>query len=174
MMAEGKKMSRRDWFRLVPRRTESETLEGAAPSETARAAVTSMGTSPHGLQTIPHPENHDGMDLAKLPPMREALLTEEQIRQLFADIETLATDVLLMQRLAGSARALASTVSTAELLRTALESLLSGATPRLQIRYHWQAFHWIDTLQRHDAGIRLIRIAHDLNSLASRPAAIGP
>ena len=172
MMAESKKMSRRDWFRLVPGRPESETLESNAPSETVRAAAPPMGASPHALKTIPHPENHDGMDLAKLPPMREALLSEEQVRQLFADIETLATDVLLMQRLAGSARALASLASTAEQLRNAQQSLLSGTIPRVQIRYHWQAFHWIDTLERHDAGIRLVRIAHDLDSLGSRPTAI--
>lgn len=171
-MAEGKKMSRRDWFRLSPSRPESEALEGNAPSKTGSAAAPSMGASPHGLQTIPHPENHDGMDLAELPPMREALLTEEQVRQLFADIETLATDVLLMQRLAGSARALSAVASTAEQLRTACQSLLSGTIPRVQIRYHWQAVHWIDTLECHDAGIRLVRIAHNLDSLARRPAAM--
>jgi hypothetical protein len=135
-MAEGKKMSRRDWFRLVPRRSESETLEGDAPSEAVRAAA-SMGASSRGLQSIPHPENHDGMDLAELPPMSEAFLSNEQVQQLFADIETLATDILLMQ-----------------------------------IRYRWQSSHWIDTLERRDAGIRLVRITHNLASLAKRPAAM--
>ena len=171
-MAEGKKISRRDWFRLIPRRSESETPEGNVASETTSAATASMGASSRGLQSIPHPENHDGLDLAELPPMREAFLSEEQVRQLFADIETLATDILLMQRAVGSARASASLASTAEQLRTAQQSLLSGAIPRVQIRYRWQSSHWIDTLERRDAGIRLVRIVHALTANAIRPPAI--
>jgi hypothetical protein len=169
-MAEGNKMSRRDWFRLVPRRPESETPDNASRNA-ERVAAPTMGASTHGLKTIPHPENHDGMDLAELPPMREAFLSEDQVRQLFDDIESLATEVLLMQRPVGSVRALGS-ASTAEQLRTALQSLLSGTVPRVQIRYHWQSSHWIDTLERHEAGIRLVRIAHDLASFAARPAAM--
>lgn len=157
-MSNSNTMSRRDWFRLLPRHTESQTEIVAC--ETVGTATHSMGTAPHGLQAIPHPENHDGMNLAELPPMREAVLSHEQVQQLFADIETLAGDVLLMQRLTGSARATASTISTAEQLRSAQQSLLSGAIPRVQIRYHWNASNWIDTLERRDAGVRLVRIAH--------------
>jgi len=163
-MANASKMSRRDWFRLRPRPTESDTLTDVAanalPVEPPVAAEHSMGEAPHGLQPISHPENHGGMNLTELPPMREALLSEEQVRQLFSDIESLATDVLLMQRSARSQRATASKATTAEQLRAAQESLLSGAVPRVQIRYHWQAANWIDTLECRDNGIRLIRITH--------------
>ena len=99
--------------------------------------------------------------------MREAILSEEQVRQLFTDIETLASDILLMQRVVGSARATASSASTTDQLFTAQQSLFSGAIPRVQIRYHWQASHWIDTMERRDAGIRLVRIAHDYSETDS-------
>ena len=142
-MADGNKMSRRDWFRLRPRRPESDTPIDVTASETSSeppiASEHSMGEAPHGLQPIAHPENHDGMNLSELPPMREALLSEDQVRQLFSDIEALASDVLLMQRSARSQRATASKATTAEQLRAAQETLLSGTVPRVQVRYHWQA-----------------------------------
>ena len=129
-----------------------------------------MGEAPNGLQPIAHPENHDGMNLSELPPMREALLSEEQVRQLFSDIKVLASDILLMQRSARSQRATASKTTTAEQLRAAQETLLSGTVPRVQIRYQWQAANWIDTLERRDNGVRLIRITHDPAAFASRPS----
>lgn len=129
-----------------------------------------MGEAPTGLQAIAHPENHGGMNLAELPPMREALLSEDQVRQLFSDIEALATDVLLMQRSARAPRATASKATTAEQLRTVQDAILSGTVPRVQIRYHWQAANWIDTLERRDDGIRLIRITHDPAAVAIRAA----
>lgn len=167
-MPDSHSLSRRDWFRLLPRGAESATATQTAASEPVPAAAHSMGPSPHGLQAIPPPQNHDGMNLADLPPMREAFLSEEQVRQLFADIEALASDILLMQRLAGSTRATASSASTAEQLGTARRSLLAGAIARVQIRYRWQDTHWIDTLERRDSGIRLVRVAHDLAALPRR------
>ena len=167
-MSDSNKMSRRDWFRLLPCRSEAETPSDIEACETVNPAARSMGASPHSLQTIPHPENHHGMNMAELPPMREAILSEEQVRQLFTDIETLASDILLMQRVVGSARATASSASTTDQLFTAQQSLFSGAIPRVQIRYHWQASHWIDTMERRDAGIRLVRIAHDYSGTDSK------
>jgi len=158
------KMSRRDWFRLRPRAAETASqpaiTETVPQTEAVAPTVNTMGETPHCLQPIAHPENHDGMNLADLPPMREALLSEEQVRQLFNDIESLGSDILLMQRSARSRRASPTTATTAEQLRTAQETLLSGSVPRVQIRYHWEAANWIDTLERKDDGVRLIRIAH--------------
>ncbi len=175
-MADGNKVSRREWFRLRPSRSEADkpadiTASGA-PCETLSATEHSMGESPHGLQPIAHPENHGSMNLSELPPMREALLSEEQVRELFADIEALASDVLLLQRSARSLRATAtaSKATIAEQLRIAQETFLSGTVPRLQIRYHWQSANWIDTLERGDNGVRLIRITHDPEAFASRPS----
>ena len=162
-MSDDNKMSRRDWFRLRPRHTESND---AASGGTVNVGGQSMGEAPDVLQTVAHPVNHDGMDLAELPPMREALLSEEQVRQLFSDIDSLASDILLMQRSARSQRATASKATTAEQLRTAQESLLSGNVPRVQIRYHWQEANWIDTLEARDDGVRLVRISHNKPTLS--------
>ncbi len=151
-MANDNKMSRRDWFRLRPYR--------AAPEKIADRNEHSMGDQSHNLQPVPQPVNHDGMDLSELPPMREAFLSEEQVRQLFNDIEILASDILLMQRTPGSQRAIASRATIAAQLHQALESLLSGTIPRIQIRYHWQQMNWIDTLEHGEDSVRLIRIAH--------------
>jgi hypothetical protein len=160
-MSDSHRMSRRDWFRLLPQRSETAT-PATGPAISPEAAVApAMGTAPHGLQAIPHPQNHDGMNLADLPPLREAVLSEEQVRQLFADIEAFASEILLMQRLAGSARATPSATSATEQLGTAQQRLLAGAIARVQIRYRWDDSHWIDTLERRDSGIRLVRIAHD-------------
>lgn len=158
-MSESHRMSRRDWFRLRPRSAATEAADTRA-SDRQDATVPLIGTQSHGLQAIPHPQNHDGMNLADLPPMREAFLCEEQVRQLFADIEAFASEILLMQRLACSVRASASAMSAAEQLGTAQQSLLAGAISRVQIRYRWDDSQWIDTLERRDSGIRLVRIAH--------------
>lgn len=167
-MSDSHRMSRRDWFRLLPQRSEP-TKPAAGPANSPEAAVApAMGTTPHGLQAIPHPQNHDGMNLEDLPPMREAFLSEEQVRQLFADIEAFASEITLMQRLPGSARATPSATSVTEQLGTAQQRLLVGAIARVQIRYRWDDRHWIDTLERRDSGIRLVRIAHDPAAIPRR------
>jgi hypothetical protein len=73
-----------------------------------------------------------------------------------------------MQRLAGSAHATASSTSSTEQLRMAQQSLLTGAIARIQIRYRWEDCHWIDTLERHDSDVRLVRIAHNFAALSRR------
>ncbi len=152
-MTESNKMTRREWFRLRPQRTESENAGNRQDHL--------VGEESRALQPIEEPVNHDGMDLSELPPMREASLSEEEVRQLFSDIQALGEDILLMQRSARSQRASASRATTADQLRTALETLLSGAVPRVQIRYKWEDSNWIDTLERREADVRLIRIAHN-------------
>lgn len=159
-MTDSPKLSRRDWFRL---RTNAPSDQ---PTQATRTRATgtepnSMGETQNGLQSIALPENHDGLDLSTLPPMREALLSPDQVRQLFADIEQLATDVLLMQRASSrGARATASKATSAAELSTAKEAVLSGSVTRLQIRYRWQDAAWIDTLEFRPDGFRLVRISH--------------
>jgi hypothetical protein len=81
------KVSRRDWFRLkIPHQNQSLGVDEAT------AEVSKQ------LEAIEHPPNHDGLDLNELPPMREALLSEEQLAMLFGDIGKLGTEVQLMQR----------------------------------------------------------------------------
>jgi len=161
-MTDSQKLSRRDWFRLRLRKPLADAATDAAPMDVSRAAQRepSMGQTTVGLQDIPHPENHDGLDLSELPPMREAMLSSDQVAQLFADIEALGTDIVLMQRSTRTARATGSAANSSENVRTARTSLLSGSITRLQIRYRWQDKSWIDTLETTADGYRLIRIAH--------------
>lgn len=153
------KMSRRAWFRLRPP-TQQEPPAPAAAIEPIRDPA--VGQQTIGLAPVEQPPNHDGMDMSELPPMREAILSKEQVDELFADIEGLGTDVLLMQRRTAAARdrATASPANTANNLQIARTSLLSGKIPRVQIRYRWQDSLWIDTLEAKPEGFRIIRIAH--------------
>ena len=130
-MSENTRMSRRDWFRLRPQSPEAKT-----PSESTSAVDHKpvMGQSQKALQPVAYPENHGGVNLTELPPMCEGLLSEEQVRQLFSDIELLASEVLLMQRLPNAQRASTPGLSTPEQLRAAQINLLSGPIPRVQIR----------------------------------------
>ena len=160
-MSENVRMSRRDWFRLRPQRSEVETPLDSTPVVDRKPV---MGQSQEALLPVAFPENHGGVNLTELPPMCEGLLSEEQVRQLFSDIESLASAVLLMQRLPNAQRATTPGLSTPEQLRAAETTLLSGAIPRVQIRYHWEAVNWIDTLERRESGIRLVRIKHTLTS----------
>lgn len=150
-MNESAKMSRRDWFRL--RRPDKDHGENLATEK-------SSALSSSGLKPIAHPPNHDGLDLTELPPMREAILSREQVADLFSDVGKLATDVLLMRRGSDSMRATVTKANTEEQLELAKAALLSGAVSRVQVRYSWQASQWIDTLQVQDGGYRLVRIMH--------------
>ncbi len=150
-MSDSARLSRRDWFRLrVPNLNP--------PSADERRAT--VGEQAVGLNPVAHPPNHDGMNLADLPPMREAMLSAEQVTEVFSDIEQLATDVMLMQRSSRSASTSVSKADTSRSLQVALTSLLLGAIPRVQLRYQWQGALWIDTLEGKPSGYRLVRITH--------------
>jgi hypothetical protein len=155
-MSEPPKMSLRDWFRLRPSDAKQRSKSANQSSEN------SIGQEARGLEPIAHPENHDGMDLSQLPPMREAVLTADDVLQLFADIEAHGTDVLLMQRASRTANATASRVQSSESLNVAKKALLSGEARRLQIRYRWENASWIDTLETRPDGYRLVRITHQM------------
>ncbi len=160
-MSESKKMSRRDWFRLRIPKPKQEPKREPSQESTRQAP---MGQTAPGLQPIEHPVNHDMMDLSQLPPMREALLTREDVNDLFADISLLGTDILLMQRSARASRTAQATASRAtskEQLTSAREALLSGTIARIQIRYRWENASWIDTLETRQDGFRLVRISHE-------------
>lgn len=143
--------TRRDWFRL--RRPHQNRLLGQPD-----AAASS--TRPTALKPVDLPPNHDGMDMSQLPPMREALLSADQVHDLMVDVKQLGTDIQLMQRQAGANRATVSDADTPERLDLAGTALLSGRVPRLQVRYRWQDTLWIDTLTTQPDGYALIRIAH--------------
>lgn len=169
-MTTDPKMSRREWFRLASPRTETtnKTTTNKTNTDKTNRPNPAVGDTSPALQDVAHPVNHDGMDLSELPPMREALLSESEVRELFSDISALGSNILLMQRSARSARATAAKATSVEQLRTAETSLLAGTIPRVQIRYHWQQQNWIDTLERREDGFRLIRIAHNVSTRNSR------
>lgn len=158
-MSDATKMSRRAWFRLRPPEPETEP-QPTPESLPEKARTAAVGQTAVGLLDIAHPPNHDGMDLSELPPMREALLSAEQVSELFSDIEQLGTDILLMQRSSRDARADVTNADTAKNLQIARAALLTGTLARIQIRYRWQDTLWIDTLETKPDGYRIIRIAH--------------
>lgn len=159
-MTDTGKISRRDWFRLQLPKSHSQAEKTQRVQKKQNSSEEAMGQTKPGLKPIAHPVNHDGLDLSELPPMREAILSEEEILQLFADIEAFGSDVLLMQRSTPSARATASRATSSESLQVAQEALISKSLSRLQIRYHWQNTAWIDTLESRPEGFRLVRISH--------------
>ncbi len=162
-MSENVRMSRRDWFRLRPPQPVVETPTTSTSTEDCKPVI---GQSQASLQPVAFPENHGRVNLTELSPMCEGVLSVEQVRQLFSDIESLASKVLLMQRSPNAQRATTPGFSTPEQLRSAETTLLSGATPRIQIRYHWESVNWIDTLESRADGIRLVRIKHTPPSAA--------
>ena len=141
-------MSHREWFRL------------RAPHQNQMLGDSSAVNETETLTPIDHPPNHDGMDPALLPPMREATISSEQLKSLFADISQLASDVMLMQRATSSRRATVSDAVAAKNLEHAQAALLSGSVQRVQIRYRWGNSLWIDTLKSEPGGFHLVRIAH--------------
>lgn len=150
-MSDSETESRRDSFRLRLHRRDAAT---------ASHREASVGEQAVGFNPVAHPPNHDGMNLADLPPMREALLSREQVEEVFSDIEQLATDVLLMQRSSRTAQASVSQADRSHNLQVAKTSLLSGSLARVQIRYRWQGALWIDTLEAKPGGFRIVRITH--------------
>ena len=143
-------ISRREWFRLRTRPTNTDTADLGK----------TVGDQSIGLTPIEHPPNYDGMDLSELPPMREALLTSQQVEDLFTDIAEVATDIMLMQRSGAESRASASKADSSRSLQVARNALLSREISRVQIRYRWQDRLWIDTLESSPPGYRIVRIAH--------------
>ncbi|QDU82341.1 hypothetical protein Pla110_40960 [Polystyrenella longa] len=157
-MTDSPQMSRREWFRLcLPK---EKTPQATSPPTPIAPSDENMGHDTHALREVPPPVNHDGMDLSELPPMREAILDAPQVSQLFADLGAFASDIQLIQRTSATARPSLAKATSVEQLKLALQSLLQQQVQRLQVRYQWQNFHWIDTLESKPEGYRLVRIRH--------------
>ncbi len=161
MSQSEEKMNRRDWFRL--RGANGGTLQqqdATGPDELHESlrSIPDLGAS-SSMQPIALPPNHDGMDLAKLPPMREAQLRLDEVLDLLNDIETHATEIQLLQR----ERSLVSNRvhdNPKKGIELARQALTNASITRLQIRYSWQNALWIDTLEAASMGFRLVRIEH--------------
>lgn len=146
-------LSRRQWFRLrMPH--QNKMLDETGHEQTPDAEQTS------NLQPVTTPPNYAGLDLSELPPMREAVLAQNEVEDLFTDIEQLATEIQLMQRSASTNSDRGQKLDDREKLAEARQALLTGTVLRLQIRYRWQDSLWIDTLKRSSEGFHIVRIRH--------------
>ena len=161
MSPSEEKMNRRDWFRLKGANGETLQQEGTSGRDESHESLRSnpdLGAS-SSMQPIALPPNHDGMDLAKLPSMREAQLRLDEVLELLNDIETHATEIQLLQR----ERSLVSNRvhdNPKKGMELARQALTNASVTRLQIRYSWQNALWIDTLETTSMGFRLVRIEH--------------
>jgi hypothetical protein len=147
------KISRRDWFRLNKAPLKQSTIPSAQTKQTT--------VSQNGLKPVTAPINHIGLDLSQLPPMTEAELVAEQVDDLISDIRQCADQVTLMHR-GISELVSGETRSAADQLLLARNELRTGRLSRIQIRYHWDGFRWIDTIEAQHGRFRLVRIRHDL------------
>lgn len=109
-----------------------------------------MPSAPHDMEGPPIPE------------MREALLTEAEVRLLVADLLSHADAIRTLCK-AGSRRQTPSNVLP---LEVAAEQLLSRSVPAIQIRYRFEGYEWSDTLTTTPSpGLRLIRCRHPAEAL---------
>jgi hypothetical protein len=92
-----------------------------------------------------------------LPPVSEALLDEETLARLFADLE-LAAEVLgvVVRRRAGRLVEAAGDLTLAD----ARALFDAGDADGVQIRYRHDGWEWRDTLMRTAQGVRLVRVRH--------------
>jgi len=141
-----------------PPSDDNATSQAPTPARPAREQ--------NAMEPVASPINHAGMDLSELPHMREAELGRQDITDLFEDLGKLASNVTMRQRLSQPGHSIPDDPQPIhrrpirEQLTTAKQALFSGNINRLQIRYDWDGCHWIDTLERSEAGYRLLRIQH--------------
>jgi hypothetical protein len=92
------------------------------------------------------------------PALHEAVLSAEEVRQLFADLTEHAE--LIEIGLKGETRTHqepAEGLGLAEALAVVEQRAARG----VQIRYRYQGAQWWDTLMIQPGGVRLVRIRHD-------------
>ncbi|MHC4430180.1 MAG: hypothetical protein ACYS0D_16515 [Planctomycetota bacterium] len=92
------------------------------------------------------------------PALHEAVLSAEEVRQLFADLTEHAE--LIEIGLKGETRTHqepAEGLGLAEALAVVEQRAARG----VQIRYRYQGAQWWDTLMIQPEGVRLVRIRHD-------------
>lgn len=155
------KMNRRDWFRLRKPIGEAHLQESGSEQDSFRKLLESnpdLGAT-STMQPIALPPNHDGMDLAKLPPMREAQLSLDDVLALLNDIENHGTEIQLLQRERSRVPKKEPDDPTIA-IELARRGFMNGSIARLQIRYLWQNAFWIDTLETTSNCFRLVRIEH--------------
>ena len=94
------------------------------------------------------------MEQPPLPELLEGLLDDEQLGQVFADLEAGAQVESILAKGSELERARRETPSLAEALRL----LRSGEALGVQIRYQLGDRFWCDTLLREASGVRIVRM----------------
>jgi MauM/NapG family ferredoxin protein len=95
------------------------------------------------------------VDEVELPELREAELDPGGLRALFADLAA-ATEIQEVRlKRASTDRGHAASLSVEE----ALEALLGGSVRGVQVRYHYDAQDWCDTILQTPHGYRVVRLA---------------
>jgi hypothetical protein len=107
----------------------------------------------------PPPPKTDDPTGMQFPEMRQALLTNEDLVALVADLTAFTRIDEVLEKTRGTAQSTAGQVT----LSAACERLVAGHTIGVQIRYYHQDFHWTDTIIAASSGYRLVRIRHDEN-----------
>ncbi len=93
----------------------------------------------------------------RLPDLHQAVLDEDTVDQLFADIAELTEVLEVICKGAPDAYANAGSIS----LDAARSLLRCGTARAVQVRYVHDGRPWCDTLTVTPDGVRLVRIAHD-------------
>ncbi len=94
-----------------------------------------------------------GDQTIQVPPMSDAVLTNEQVTALFRDLEALAT----IHEISVKGRR-STTDSTPQSLGVAQQMLINREVFGIQLRYRHDGQDWCDTLMPVKDGIRLVRI----------------
>jgi hypothetical protein len=104
------------------------------------------------------------LDAEALPSLQQAVLDAATLARLVSDIQGLTeVDEVLLK---GGSSAMASPQRRS--LADAVEALQRGQVLGVQVRYRYQGQAWWDTLLRAPQGIRLVRIAHDVEAAGTR------
>ena len=106
-------------------------------------------------------------EATKLPELTESVLSPDQIRELFRDIEALTQIVEIIPK-HGSRDYVDDSIELD--LATARDRLLDRTYRGLQIRYQYDGGLWWDTLIRIPEGIRIVRIRHEFDGEIAIPA----
>ena len=98
-----------------------------------------------------------------LPEMREAVLSNDDLAALVADLQALTQ----IQSVIGKAGARQHSSDSPLTIETAAARLTTGTLPAAQVHYRYDGSEWTDTLIRSPQGIKLVRCQHPQGELAT-------
>ena len=96
----------------------------------------------------------------KLPDLHQAILDAATLQQLSADIIACTELLEVIPKYAGNSYVQDAPSLT---IHEGIQLLATGELLGLQLRYRYEGALWWDTLMRTPAGIRLVRIQHNIS-----------